>query len=199
MSPAVLVATIIMLSPPVVTNPDWRRQPTPAEVQSRYPSKAGKDWVEGDVVMRCVVLTTGRLGECAIQSESPADYGFGEAALSLTRLIEMRPRTIDGVAEESNVDIPLAFRLPITNAPLPDMAGTLRCYGMVAAHSRRLPKDKVLKKTLAETLRRVRMLSMFTPWTEADLQAQLASAETDATKAWLDGFNDDRCLLVFAP
>ena len=196
---ALLATIFIMLSPPVVTIPEWRRQPTPDEVRSRYPSKAEKDWVEGKVVLRCVVLSTGRLDRCVVRSESPADYGFGEAALGVTRLMEMRPRTVDGAAEESEVDIPIDFRLPITNAPLPDMAGTLRCYGMIAAHSRSLPKDKVLKRTLAEALRRVRGLSAFTPWTEADLQAQLAAAEADGAKAWREGFNDDRCRLVFTP
>lgn len=196
---SILAATLIMALPPAVTNPEWLRRPTPDEVQSRYPSKASKDWVEGKVVLQCVVLVTGKLDRCTVLSEAPVDYDFAGGALSLSRLIEMRPGTVDGVAEESLVNIPIEFRLPITNMQRPDMAGTMRCYGMISAHARKLPKDKLLRGALAEVVRRVKLLAMFTPWTPDDLQARLVIAEADGARAWQDGFNDDHCLLVFSP
>jgi TonB family protein len=52
-----------------------------------YPNKAAMDHVEGVAKVECVVQATGRLTDCVVISETPKDYGFGVAALKMTRFI----------------------------------------------------------------------------------------------------------------
>ena len=58
------------------------------------------------------VTAKGTLVNCDVVSESPENYGFGDAAIRLSKIFRMRPKTSDGAAVEGGtVRIPLAFRL----------------------------------------------------------------------------------------
>lgn len=84
-------------------------QPTYADYRQTYPSNALAQDVEGDVRLLCTVTAERKL-DCVIHSETPADYGFGEAALSLSRLYvtsERDPRVQPG----ARVMVPIAYRL----------------------------------------------------------------------------------------
>lgn len=48
---------------------------------SDYPEAAARAGVGGAVAVRCSVVDESRLGSCQILSETPAGYGFGDAAL----------------------------------------------------------------------------------------------------------------------
>ncbi|MEQ1619726.1 MAG: TonB family protein [Terricaulis sp.] len=52
--------------------------------------------LEGDVSLDCLVSAEGRL-DCAIVSEDPTGFGFGEAALRISRSFRMALMTLDGV------------------------------------------------------------------------------------------------------
>lgn len=78
-----------------------------------YPDRARRLEIEGRVLLECEVLETGLMSECVVLEETPPDYGFGAAALKMSRLFKMKPMTRDGVpVAGAKVKIPLVFRPP---------------------------------------------------------------------------------------
>lgn len=69
----------------------WVRVPSNPEFALMYPSKAKAAHVTGIASIRCHVAPSGALDNCVLVSESPADYGFGEAALGMNGLFRMAP------------------------------------------------------------------------------------------------------------
>lgn len=72
------------------------RVPTPEQVSRGYPSRAQDRGVEGQSTMRCLVSMEGRLEACRVTSETPAGYGFGQAAVRLAREFRALPRRQGG-------------------------------------------------------------------------------------------------------
>jgi protein TonB len=69
--------------------------------------------VEGRATISCRVNAKGTLDSCSIVSDEPADMGFGESAMKMSKLFKMRPQTKDGQpVDGGQVRIPIAFRLP---------------------------------------------------------------------------------------
>ncbi|HEX7759890.1 MAG TPA: TonB family protein, partial [Caulobacteraceae bacterium] len=79
-----------------ITRPDWLARPD-GEVMSRYyPDRAQRMGKGGLATISCAVSASGSIGACHLVSESPADYGFGDAALKLSRFFKMKPQREDG-------------------------------------------------------------------------------------------------------
>jgi TonB family protein len=99
---------------PLTTNPDWLRKPTAADYRAAFPAKAASQGVaRGRVVLNCTVTTEGLLGGCAVASEDPASGNFGEAALRIASLYQMRPQTADGRSLRGvKVTMPMTFINP---------------------------------------------------------------------------------------
>lgn len=104
--------TALPFAPPAgpieITNPRWLRRP--ANLAAYYPRRAIPREIEGEVVLDCRVLTTGDLS-CSIVSESPANWGFGQAALRIARDHRMAPAMRDGVPVEGRYRMRVPFEL----------------------------------------------------------------------------------------
>ena len=98
--------------PAVITNPRWERQPSAAQLMRAYPDGALRAEVGGRATLNCLVQPNGRVADCNLTSETPGGYGFGQAAQGLTRHFQISPRTVDGAAVGSRVNIGIRFNPP---------------------------------------------------------------------------------------
>jgi protein TonB len=94
-----------------IVPPDWLRKPTEDDMLRVYPRDALRHRVEGHAVFQCDVTERGELADCFVLRETPANQGFGEAALKLTPLFLMRPPTRGGIpVGGAHVTVPISFR-----------------------------------------------------------------------------------------
>lgn len=92
------------------SNPDWVRKPTADELAAVYPTKAMETAKSGRAVIHCQVTIEGFLERCQVVSESPADYGFGAAALQLAPQFRLSPKIRGGrPVAGGEVSIPLLW------------------------------------------------------------------------------------------
>ena len=60
-----------------------------------------------------LLTAKGTLEGCSVTSENPGDYGFGDAAIKLSRLFRMKPKTLDGSpVDGGQITIPIVFTVP---------------------------------------------------------------------------------------
>ncbi|MBL8545596.1 MAG: energy transducer TonB [Hyphomonadaceae bacterium] len=93
-------------APPLISNPRWLRQPR--DLASYYPQRALQRNMTGQVVLDCLVDTSGALA-CSVTSETPANWGFAQAALRISRDYRMVPAMRDGQAVEGRYRMRVPF------------------------------------------------------------------------------------------
>ena len=99
--------------PSVISNPDWARRPSGDDIARYYPDRAQRMGVEGRATISCSVTAKGTLESCSVISEEPADQEFGSAAMRMSKLCKMKPKSLDGApVDGGTVRIPLRFALP---------------------------------------------------------------------------------------
>lgn len=88
----------------------WAREPSARDFARYFPGRALDDGQSGNVTLSCIIGGGGRLA-CSVVSESPPGYGFGQAAISISRQLRVRTRLPDGSsAEGRELRLPLSFR-----------------------------------------------------------------------------------------
>lgn len=98
-------------TPSIITNPQWLERPSGRDFERYYPPRALERGQEGRVNLACVVAADGRIS-CTVTSESPEGWGFGEAAIRISRHFRMSPQTRDGVATSGGrVNVPIRFNV----------------------------------------------------------------------------------------
>lgn len=97
---------------PTIDGIGWVRRPIGDGIARFYPDRAQRLQKGGMATIGCRVTATGALEACEVLLEDPADLGFGEAALRLSRLYKMRLQDPDGAPTEGRtVRIPIVFEL----------------------------------------------------------------------------------------
>ena len=104
-------------SKPIV-EPDWIEKPTFEQMEPVYPAIGTALGIDGSAVLSCHVLANGRLQGCQVTSETPAELGFGKAALSLASYFRMSPKLEGGRPVEGSISIPIRFAMA-PDDPLP--------------------------------------------------------------------------------
>lgn len=98
----------VFTGPAEITNPRWVRQPR--DLERYYPARALARGETGSVLLNCRVDVGGAL-HCAVVSETPVGWGFGDAALRIARDYRMVPAMRDGVAVEGRYRMRVPFEV----------------------------------------------------------------------------------------
>lgn len=109
-----------------IKEPLWSSQPSPQQASAVYPLRAMANEKIGVAVVRCAVAADGRLGGCSLACETPANWGFGAAAIKLTSFYRMKATLPDGrPVEGGTVTLPFFFNPPFLNRlPRCDVEGS---------------------------------------------------------------------------
>jgi len=98
-------------APAVLTGMRWLQRPSSQDFNRYYPPRAMEREQEGRVVLDCLVDSNGRIS-CAVVSEDPTGWGFGDAALRISRNFRAAAQTEDGrPTSGGRVRVPISFRL----------------------------------------------------------------------------------------
>jgi TonB family protein len=97
-------------TPGVIDYRPMSRSAKGIDISRFYPDRAQRMSVSGRVQLSCQRIRAEKLEDCVVLSESPADYGFGAAALKMSAVMAYRAETVDGAPTEGPVVIPLEFQ-----------------------------------------------------------------------------------------
>jgi TonB family protein len=168
---------------PVTKRPDWAETPSGADLSANFPPIAKELGMEGRTVIVCDVGVTGSLKNCKVAEETPKEMGFGAAALRLSAAFRMTPMMRDGKAIESDVRIPLTFRIPSLHTETPPSAGSEQALSAARAVVEASPN--YIPRSMAEDDRQIAAIERSPPsdtptkTVEAYLQVRKSTRDDD--------------------
>jgi TonB family protein len=102
--------------PPVASGPfeltgvRWASRPGRRDFERAYPNRALYANQSGHVTLDCIASGSGAL-DCSVGVELPRGYGFGRAAMDLSRQFRLQPTTADGRSVAGgHISVPVEFR-----------------------------------------------------------------------------------------
>lgn len=111
--------------PSAAISANWVRMATWEEVHDFHPTRALSAKQSGRVQLRCQVTLARKLVNCLVAEEAPADWGFGTAALRLSRTLRVFPREVNNVPIDRGwVKFVVKFDVTPPRAPVSGAAGT---------------------------------------------------------------------------
>jgi len=103
---------------PTVAAPVWIQRPGGEDMARYYPKAAITAGVgAAKVVIDCGITGEGRLDNCRVRQEEPAQYGFGEATIQLASHFRMAANDLDGKPTAGGT-----VRIPVVFVRAPDLA-----------------------------------------------------------------------------
>lgn len=88
----------------------WASRPGRRDFERAYPQRALYASQSGHVTLDCVASGSGAL-DCSVAVELPRGYGFGRAAMDLSRQFRLQPTTADGRSVAGgHIQVPVEFR-----------------------------------------------------------------------------------------
>ncbi len=88
----------------------WASRPGRRDFERAYPQRALFANQSGHVTLDCVASGSGVL-DCSVAVELPRGYGFGRAAMDLSRQFRLQPTTADGRSVAGgHIQVPVEFR-----------------------------------------------------------------------------------------
>jgi protein TonB len=98
----------IAAPPPVITSPHWLQRPH--DLGRYYPAPALRREIQGVAELDCLVSAGGQLS-CSVISETPANWGFGAAAVRMAQDYRMTPATRDDAPVQGRYHMRVPFQL----------------------------------------------------------------------------------------
>lgn len=98
-------------TPGVLSGMVWLERPSAQDYSRYYPSRAADREQTGRAVLDCLVDAGGRIS-CTVVSEDPPGWGFGDAAIRISRSFRAAAQTSDGrPTSGGRTRVPITFRL----------------------------------------------------------------------------------------
>lgn len=104
---------------------DWASLPDETRMAALYPEAAAKAGIEeGQITLTCTIGGGGKLGGCVVKAESPANLGFGAAALAIADGFKVNAWTADGKPTDgARINLPIRYRGDATFSASAERAG----------------------------------------------------------------------------
>ncbi|WP_454758620.1 energy transducer TonB [Caulobacter segnis] len=114
---ALLVAATVSAQPAsaasVIKRPALAKEPSLEDIARYYPDRAQRLEVTGQATIVCTVSAKLTMEGCAVVSETPTAFGFGDSTLNLSRFYRLKPKTLDGASVVGEqVEISIDFTPP---------------------------------------------------------------------------------------
>lgn len=115
-APPTMTTEIVMPQAPIAPGPvyidaTFTQRPSGSDFERYFPRRAIERGISGRVVLDCRVAENGRIA-CAVESEAPVGWGFGDASLRAAQEFRVAPAAADGhPTSGGRLRVPMTWRV----------------------------------------------------------------------------------------